>query len=416
MRGCSLLASSLARRPPHPLVRRLASLLTKPAVLRRLVSTGAAVAPGASPAVPAASGSALAVALRTKRLRLPLLGKLSVSELFGHTAFALAATAFLDPDILNLRLLSVASGAATLIFTYYHPVGRPLWLPFGWNVLFMTINAGHIYSILSSKWEAERMPPQAVDLWKAVFSYQGVSAVDFNKLLACGTWTTLRKGTALQAEGQPSASIFLLVQGGADVSVGGTKTHRLSQHQFIGDMGLSSGIAISQPVRGVATVTTNQQTTCLVWSRAALHELLEREPMLRVRASRRCESHSARPGERAVGSAPACSPFTLAIHTRTPLLAIHTACRRLSNMPCMQVLTTAPLLPSPQAAFQRALSADVLRKSESADVLRKMRLPSPQVPSPGAGAPAQQAPNSSVDDEGGADDGLSVRDTLWRLR
>jgi hypothetical protein len=288
MRGCSLLASSLARRPPLPLVRRLASLLTKPAVLRRLVSTGAshaAVAPGASPAVPAASGSALAVALRTKRLRLPLLGKLSVSELFGHTAFALAATAFLDPDILNLRLLSVASGAATLIFTYYHPVGRPLWLPFGWNVLFMTINAGHIYSILSSKWEAERMPPQAVDLWKAVFSHQGVSAVDFNKLLACGTWTTLRKGTALQAEGQPSASIFLLVQGGADVSVGGTKTHRLSQHQFIGDMGLSSGIAISQPVRGVATVTTNQQTTCLVWSRAALHELLEREPMLRVRAS-----------------------------------------------------------------------------------------------------------------------------------
>ena len=281
-RGFSQPASSLARRPPLP-------LLTKPALLRRLVSTGAshaAVAPAASPAVPAASGSALAVALRTKRLRLPLLGKLSVSELFGHTAFALAATAFLDPDILNLRLLSVASGAATLIFTYYHPVGRPLWLPFGWNVLFMTINAGHIYSILSSTWEAERMPPQAVDLWKAVFSHQGVSAVDFNKLLACGTWTTLRKGTALQAEGQPSASIFLLVQGGADVSVGGTKTHRLSQHQFIGDMGLSSGIAISQPVRGVASVTTNQQTTCLVWSRAALHELLEREPMLRVSASR----------------------------------------------------------------------------------------------------------------------------------
>jgi hypothetical protein len=315
IKGCSLLASSLARRPPLPLVRRLASLLTKPAVLRRLVSTGAshaAVAPGASPAVPAASGSALAVALRTKRLRLPLLGKLSVSELFGHTAFALAATAFLDPDILNLRLLSVASGAATLIFTYYHPVGRPLWLPFGWNVLFMTINAGHIYSILSSKWEAERMPPQAVDLWKAVFSHQGVSAVDFNKLLACGTWTTLRKGTALQAEGQPSASIFLLVQGGADVSVGGTKTHRLSQHQFIGDMGLSSGIAISQPVRGVATVTTNQQTTCLVWSRAALHELLEREPMLRVRAS--CTPRALGRGRWALHlhARHSHSPFTLA--------------------------------------------------------------------------------------------------------
>jgi hypothetical protein len=345
MKGCSLLASSLARRPPLPLVRRLASLLTKPAVLRRLVSTGAshaAVAPGASPAVPAASGSALAVALRTKRLRLPLLGKLSVSELFGHTAFALAATAFLDPDILNLRLLSVASGAATLIFTYYHPVGRPLWLPFGWNVLFMTINAGHIYSILSSKWEAERMPPQAVDLWKAVFSHQGVSAVDFNKLLACGTWTTLRKGTALQAEGQPSASIFLLVQGGADVSVGGTKTHRLSQHQFIGDMGLSSGIAISQPVRGVATVTTNQQTTCLVWSRAALHDLLEREPMLRVRASRtqralgrgRWALHlHARHSHPPFTLARPSSPFTLHAGGLPTCLACKCSLRRRSSLP-----------------------------------------------------------------------------------
>ena len=48
---------------------------------------------------------------------------------------------------------------------------------------------------------------------------------------------------------QPSASVFLIVQGGADVSVAGRKSHRLSAHQFIGDMGLSSGITISQPVR-----------------------------------------------------------------------------------------------------------------------------------------------------------------------
>ena len=68
-----------------------------------------------------------------------------------------------------------------------------------------------------------------------------------------------------------------------------------------------------------------------------------------------------------------------------------------------------------QAALQRALSADVLRKSESADFLRNMHLPG-KVLSSGAGAPAQQAPSTSVDDEGGADDGLSVRDTLWRLR
>ena len=232
-----------------------------PRAMRRPVSTGvshAAVASEAAVGAAASSSSSVAIALRSK-VRLPLVGQLTLSELFGHTAFALAATAFLDPDILNLRLLSVASGAATLVFTYFHPVGRPLWLPFGWNVLFMGINAGHIYTILSERWQAERLPPQAVELWKTVFEHHGVSAVEFSKLLASGTWTTLRKGTALQAEGQPSASVILLVSGGADVSVAGKKTHRLTSHQFIGDMGLSSGITISQPVRGVATVTTNQQ-------------------------------------------------------------------------------------------------------------------------------------------------------------
>lgn len=39
-----------------------------------------------------------------------------------------------------------------------------------------------------------------------------------------GTWTTLRKGATLQEEGQPSASVFLLVSGRADVAVGGRRS------------------------------------------------------------------------------------------------------------------------------------------------------------------------------------------------
>ena len=68
------------------------------------------------------------------------------------------------------------------------------------------------------------------------------------KLLQAGTWTTLRKGATLQEEGQPSASVFLLVSGGADVAVGGKKVlSRKGKHQFIGDAGLSLGIAIAEP-------------------------------------------------------------------------------------------------------------------------------------------------------------------------
>ena len=245
-----------------------------PAIAPRALSTIAATA---APAAETAASSGIRKMLTTAR---PMLFGRSISEVSGHTAFALAGTAFLDPDILNLRLLSVASGGANLVFSYFHPVGKPLWLPFGWNLVFMAINGGHIYRILSERWQAERLPPQALDLWKAVFSHQGVSAVDFSKLLSAGTWTTFRKGATLQAENELSASVFLLVGGGADVSFAGKKSHKIRDHQFVGDMGLSSGITVAVPMRGVATVTTNQQTTCLVWSRQRLIDLMEANPRL----------------------------------------------------------------------------------------------------------------------------------------
>ena len=183
---------------------------------RCLVSTSISEIPRASvSAAKAAAGAAklppsAASGLRqwlTKPLRIPGFGDTSASEIFGHLAFMLSGTAFLDPDILNLRILSVASGGAALVFTYFHPVGKPLWLPFMWNALFMTINSGHIYRIVSEQREAERLPPAALDLWRAVFAHQGVSAVDFARLLSAGTWTTLRKGATLQQEGEASASV-----------------------------------------------------------------------------------------------------------------------------------------------------------------------------------------------------------------
>ena len=258
-------------------VSRLPAALARCRTARNYSS---AVFDGASSSASTSASAGVRGWLTKTQFRLPVVGNVSISEVFGHSAFALAGTAFLDPDILNLRLLSVASGSATLVFTYFHPVGKPLWLPFMWNALFMVINGGHIYRILTEQRQADHLPPQALDLWRSVFAHRDMSAVDFSRLLSAGTWTTLRKGATLQEEGEPSASVFLVVSGGADVKVDGTKSHRLSDHQFIGDMGLSSGISISGPVRGVATVTTNQQTTCLVWPRKELQELLDRQPQL----------------------------------------------------------------------------------------------------------------------------------------
>lgn len=245
-------------------------------VARGTAAASVGVEAGAASTISSSSPAIRAVLTRPRSV---LFGN-SISSLFGHSAFILAGTAFLDPDILNLRLLSVAAGGCTIIFSYFHPVGKPLWLPLGWNLVFMGINGAHIYRILSERWQAERLPPQALELWQAVFAHHGVGAVDFSKLLSAGTWTTFRKGVMLQQEGEASSSVFLLVTGGADVSFHGKKSHRIRDHQFVGDMGLSSGITLTVPVRGVANVMTNQQTTCLVWGRKQLASLLDSNPKL----------------------------------------------------------------------------------------------------------------------------------------
>ena len=148
-----------SRLRPPPLLRLRPLVPALASGCRRACTTLSSAAGTASAAIPATASTAAPLRRWLTCTKVPLLN-VSISDLFGHVAFALAGTAFLDPDILNLRLLSVASGGATLVFTFFHPVGRPLWLPFGWNCLFMLINSGHIYRIMGEQREASRLPPQ----------------------------------------------------------------------------------------------------------------------------------------------------------------------------------------------------------------------------------------------------------------
>mgnify|MGYP002883295872 CR=1 FL=1 len=208
--------------------------------------------------VATASASRFAGRMRAPLGSTPFSSQFSVSSLCGHAAFVLAGTAFLEPDILNLRVLSVASGAATCIFSFYHPVGQPLWLPFGWNLVFIAINASRIRQILTERYEADNLPAVAVQLWRAALAPHGVTSVEFSRLLNAATVTTLRKDTEIQKEGAESNSIFLLVRGGAVVTVDGNEVHTLGPHQFVGDMGLSSGVLVKHPVPTAGAPTSLQ--------------------------------------------------------------------------------------------------------------------------------------------------------------
>ena len=124
--------------------------LLRPSALGRVRLQSSTIAATVPPLSSSSSGTAASASSGVRRwltntqVRLPVVGNVSISEVFGHSAFALAGTAFLDADVLNLRILSVASGAATLVFTYFHPVGKPLWLPFMWNALFMARSSAFV--------------------------------------------------------------------------------------------------------------------------------------------------------------------------------------------------------------------------------------------------------------------------------
>ena len=92
-----------ARLRPPPLLRLRPTVPAFASGCRRARSTlssatGAASASAAGPEI----ASAAPLRRWLTATKVPLLN-LSISDLFGHAAFALAGTAFLDPDILNLR-------------------------------------------------------------------------------------------------------------------------------------------------------------------------------------------------------------------------------------------------------------------------------------------------------------------------
>eukprot|EP00966_Prymnesium_polylepis_P279420 6455410-Prymnesium_polylepis.1 len=86
----------------------------------------------------------------------------------------------------------------------------------------------------------------------------------------------------MQRSSHVSISCSQVVRGGADVYFEGQYARALADRQFIGEMGLASGLTISSPMRGVARVVTNQQTTCLVWRRHNLHELMQSYPTIKA--------------------------------------------------------------------------------------------------------------------------------------
>lgn len=87
---------------------------------------------------------------------------MTYSECFGHASFILVAASYALDDFLWLRIIAVAGSTSMLVFTYFHPHGRVLWLPFKWNALFIAINSYRIGKVFWDRYMAEQLSEEMI--------------------------------------------------------------------------------------------------------------------------------------------------------------------------------------------------------------------------------------------------------------
>lgn len=85
-----------------------------------------------------------------------------------------------------------------LFFTFFHPHGRVLWLPFKWNVLFIAINSYRIGKIYLNRLYADTLPAELLAIRSNHFSV--LDPVDFYKLIKVGRTETFQEGDLVVAQ------------------------------------------------------------------------------------------------------------------------------------------------------------------------------------------------------------------------
>lgn len=135
----------------------------------------------------------------------------TLSELFGHSSFVLVAVAYYVDDFLQLRMITVVGSASMLVFTFFHPHGRVLWLPFKWNCLFIAINSYRIGKTYWNRYQASRLSPELLDLYQSNFYL--MDSVDFARLVSISKVETFHQGDVLVKQGERNPYVRLVVDG-----------------------------------------------------------------------------------------------------------------------------------------------------------------------------------------------------------
>jgi len=219
----------------------------------------------------------------------------TLSECFGHASFILVAASYATEDFLQLRIMAVLGSGAMLLFTYFHPHGRVLWLPLKWNLLFIALNSYRIGRVLFQRYMADQLSDEM-----KMFRQQHLSvldAVDFYKLISIAKEETFEEGEVVMIQGAANHKVRVVIEGELEVLRDGTLTYLLTRGNFVSESGLHAGLLLTGSMEACGSIVVgppfdpsgnnNVQTSrrnkvrVLTWDRTELVQLLEADRGLR---------------------------------------------------------------------------------------------------------------------------------------
>ena len=204
----------------------------------------------------------------------------TLSECFGHASFILVAISYAVDDFLQLRIIAIAGSTAMLFFSYFHPHGRVLWLPFKWNLAFTAINSYRVGKIYLDRYLAGQLSEDYQRMYTNHFS--AMDRVDFARLVKLGETERFRKGDAIVTQGQNNRYIRLVLSGEMSVLRDGQLTYELYEGNFISESGLHAGLLLRGNVESCCTIIAKtDDVTVIRWNRTELTHLLEVDKNIR---------------------------------------------------------------------------------------------------------------------------------------
>lgn len=195
----------------------------------------------------------------------------TISELCGHGSFLLVAIAYAIDDYFLLRVMAVGGSTSMLLFTYFHPHGRVLWLPFKWNCLFIALNLYRIGKTMYESYMADFLDNDMLKMHNEHLPL--VELADFAKLVKIGTVVTYDPGDVITKQGEFSDHISIIMEGVAGVSRDGYETYSLRGGNFISEGGFHAGLQITGSLECSATTTAKNKVRCMQWNRTELLDL-----------------------------------------------------------------------------------------------------------------------------------------------